>query len=105
MQNQINCFIRSKHYVQYVERLTPGKFKFKTGQIVKLLSKNHNGLSRKELLLFFCQNFDSASLLKRESLKMSVEKIIQRARLSFKENHLTIIFNKKTKKYVLQSLL
>jgi len=104
MQSQINYCVHSKRQVYYAERITPRKFRFKTGQLVKLLAKNPNGLSRKELILFFCKNFESASMVKRESVKMSVEKIIQRARETFKENRLTIIFDKTDKRYVLRAL-
>ena len=103
VRNSLNV-INPRHLIQSVEKLTPRKFKFKTGQVVKLLSNSHNGLSKQDLLVFFCENFDSASLLRRESLKMSVEKIIQRARLSFKDHHLSIVFDKKTKRYLLKPI-
>lgn len=104
MQNQINYFLSSQRHVQSIQRRIPRKFKFKTGQVIQLLAKNKHGLSKKELLTFFCKNFDSASIVRRESIKMSAEKVIQRARVAFKENKITIIFNKQTKRYLLQVL-
>lgn len=83
------------------EQFDPRKFKFKTGQLIKLLLENPGGLSKIELSFFFCQNFDSASFTRRESLRMSIEKLIQRARVRFNKFHLTINYNKNTKKYSL----
>ena len=86
---------------QYAEIQAPRKFKSKKGQILKLLSQSQSGLSRQELLFFFCQNFDSASFTLRESVRMRVEKLIQRSRHTFDEFNLTIVYDRTTKKYVL----
>lgn len=86
-----------------LEKLVPKKFERKTGQIIKLLANHHSGLSREEIHIFFYEKLHTASWTRRESLKMSVEKIIQRSRIKFQPYNLTIIYDKKTKRYYLDT--
>jgi len=83
------------------EKKSPQKFVQKTGRVVKLLAKHNAGLTKDEIHVHFYERFHSASFRQRESLRMSVEKVIQRSRVKFKENNLTILYDKSTKKYQL----
>ncbi len=86
------------------QKLTPKNFSHKTGQVIRLLQNNPTGLTHEEIQFFFYENLASASWTRRNSARMSIEKVIQRARQKFAPFHITIKFNQKTKRYSLDCL-
>lgn len=99
-----NFFQSKQIHLKCTQQVPSQNFNKKTGQIIKLLSSHQSGLSREEIHLYFYEKLHSASITRRESLRMSVEKIIQRSRAKFKPYNLTIVYNKNTKKYYLDTL-
>lgn len=90
-----------KFCLSYVEYIAPSEVSLETGRIVKLLSEYPLGLRRDEILEKFYANYPGASMNQQESLRVCLEKVIQRSRVIFRKYNLTITYCMQTKKYFL----
>lgn len=88
--------------LSYVEYISPSELNKETGRMMKLLCNHPNGLTREEMLMFFYEDYTISSLNKQNSLKLRLEKIIQRSRINYLKYNLTIYFSKDEKKYFLK---
>ena len=88
--------------LSYLEFIAPHEAALQTGKLIKLLTEYPEGLEREELLGLFYADYCCASFNRKASLKICLEKIIQRARLQFKEYNMTIFYCKKSQKYLLK---
>lgn len=91
--------------LSYVEFISPAEISLETGRIMLLLNQYPQGLTRSELLSMFYQDYSTASFTRQNSLKLCLEKIIQRARLIYAKYKLTIYFCKENKKYYLKAII
>ncbi len=85
-----------------IEFISPTLLSLKTGALMKLLSEHPDGLTREELLSLFYEEYSSSSFNRQYSLKICLEKIIQRARSDFQAFGLNVTYKKDKKKYFLQ---
>lgn len=90
--------------LSYVEFISPSEATREPARLMKLLSDYPLGLKRDELLANFYQSYESCSINRKESLRICLEKIIQRARLIFAKYDLTIHYCKDTKKYLVMPI-
>jgi hypothetical protein len=89
-------------FLSYLEFIAPNEINLETGRMIKLLSKHACGLTRDELLLNFYPDYEKASFNKKHSLKVCLEKIIQRSRVQFKKHNLTIFYSKENQRYLVK---
>ncbi|MES2614141.1 MAG: hypothetical protein V4591_01865 [Bdellovibrionota bacterium] len=87
--------------LSYVEYVSPADIYLETGRLMRLLSQYPLGLTREELLRLFYDDYAMASFNKQSSLKICLEKIIQRARSNFEKYNLGVFYCKQNKKYYL----
>ncbi len=87
--------------LSYVEYVSPVEMGLETGRLVKLLCQHPFGLTRNELLRQFYPDYPTSSFNRQASLRICLEKVIQRARLCFEKYSLTIKFSKENKHYLL----
>lgn len=88
-----------KFCLSYIEYTCPAKISLETGRMIKLLAEHPMGLKREELLEKFYENYANASMNRQESLRICLEKVIQRTRVSFSTYNLTITYCSDTKRY------
>lgn len=88
-----------KFCLAYIEYVCPSEMELETGRLIKLLAAHPMGLSRNELLENFYEKYLKVSANQKESLKICLEKVIQRARIAFKKYNLTISYCASSKKY------
>lgn len=88
-----------KFCLSYVEYIAPSEISLETGRIMKLLSNYPLGLRRDEILELFYENYANFSSNRQASLRICLEKVIQRARVIFSKYNLTIAYCPDTKKY------
>jgi hypothetical protein len=86
-------------WLSYMEYISPKEINLETGRLIQLLCKNTEGLTREEILTSFYPNYQQSSFNRKLSLKVCLEKVIQRARGNFEKHRVTIYFCKSTKKY------
>ncbi len=90
--------------LSYVEFVAPAEATREPARLMRLLSEYPLGLKREELLEHFYQSYQLCSLNRKESFRVCLEKIIQRARLIFSKYDLTIYYCKDTKKYLVMPI-
>ncbi|WP_186648565.1 hypothetical protein [Fluviispira vulneris] len=90
--------------LSYVEFVSPVESAKEPGRLMILLSQFPYGLTRNELLAAFYEGYSISSSQRKESLRVCLEKIIQRARIIFFKYDLTIIYCKINKKYLISPL-
>ncbi|BBH54437.1 hypothetical protein [Fluviispira sanaruensis] len=90
--------------LSYVEFVSPVESAKEPGRLMILLSQFPYGLSRNDLLAAFYEGYANSSPQRKESLRVCLEKIIQRARIIFFKYDLTIIYCKINKKYLISPL-
>jgi hypothetical protein len=90
--------------ITYVDFVSPGELLREPGRLMRLLSEYPSGLKRDEMLSKFYEQYEEASLLRKESFRICLEKIVQRARVIFSKYDLTIQYCKETKRYLIQPL-
>ncbi len=90
--------------ITYVDFVSPGELLREPGRLMRLLSEHPSGLKRDEMLSKFYEQYEEASLLRKESFRICLEKIVQRARVIFSKYDLTIQYCKETKRYLIQPL-
>ncbi|WGL61198.1 hypothetical protein QEJ31_06255 [Pigmentibacter sp. JX0631] len=90
----------TKLCLSYVEFVAPTEASREPARLMRLLAEYPLGLKREELLESFYLSYNECSTNRKESLRICLEKIIQRARTIFSKYDLTIQYSKDTKKYL-----
>lgn len=90
----------TKLCLSYVEFVSPTEASREPARLMRLLAEYPLGLKREELLENFYNTYNECSINRKESLRICLEKIIQRARTIFSKYDLTIQYSKDTKKYL-----
>lgn len=90
--------------LSYVEFVSPSEASREPARLMKLLSEYPLGLKRDEMLANFYENYLNSSINRKESLRICLEKIVQRARVTFMKYDLTIHYCKDTKRYFILPL-
>lgn len=90
--------------LSYVEFVSPSEASLEPARLMKLLSEFPYGLSREEILANFYEQYQSSSSQRQDSLRVCLEKIVQRARITFSKYDLTIHYCKNSKKYFILPL-
>ncbi|KAB8037144.1 hypothetical protein GCL60_15050 [Silvanigrella paludirubra] len=90
--------------LSYVEFVSPSESSREPARLMRLLSEYPTGLTREEMLSYFYENYLTSSLNRKESLRICLEKIVQRARITFIKYDLTIHYCKNSKRYFIMPL-
>ena len=90
--------------LSYVEFVSPSEAMREPARLMRLLSDYPTGLKREEMLTNFYEGYAISSINRKESLRICLEKIVQRARVTFIKYDLTIHYCKETKKYLITPL-
>lgn len=90
--------------LSYVEFVSPSEASREPARLMRLLSEYPYGLKREEMLIHFYEKYLSASIHRQESFRICLEKIVQRARITFSKYDLTIHYCKDTKRYFILPL-
>ena len=85
--------------LSYVEFVSPSEASREPARLMRLLSEYPLGMKREEMLANFYEQYLSASVQRQESFRICLEKIVQRARITFSKYDLTIHYCKETKRY------
>ncbi len=88
--------------LSYIDYISPATLHLETGRVMQLLCQHPMGLAREELLHLFYEDYAMSSFNKQESLKVRLEKIIQRSRTHFQKYNMTIYYCKLSRKYSLK---
>jgi hypothetical protein len=92
-----------KMHMAFVEFSNPKVFQHETGRLVLLLAQHPAGLDRHTLLCKFYPQYPTASWQLQDSLRQTLEKAIQRARIIFASFCMNIAYCKIDKLYRLSS--
>ncbi|KAB8028437.1 hypothetical protein [Fluviispira multicolorata] len=90
--------------LSYVEFVSPIESSKEPGRLMVVLSNHPYGLSRDNLLAEFYEGYENASSKRQDSLRVCLEKVIQRARSIFIKYDLTILYCKINKKYLVSPI-